>query len=344
MLALRTFVVFQKGVPGYPELEGQCGSVKAVLSGSGGTRYHIRVESSSIHYREVVVVNADVVRKATASEKPATRKITKGRPAGPSPGQKRLRDSTASPAVASTVPGGSAATQSLLSRRHKATEAWEGKGETRAADMEGEKESRADAPKEASVLEVALLQAGREAAVDAAAKRVPPEAKPASFPPEQPAVHRVWEVGGWVGTKEAKSQYWLGTAELRRLDVRSVGGGLDMGRPENFYNPKDLERMAILTHGADSYAAKSAKRAKRTAAAAAPRSPAPPPPAAAIAAAAPHPFRPVPYSAEWLKAKRARDWDAMRTASQSARDWVYSARMPANWEEPSSANGNIFVT
>ena len=60
---------------------------------------------------------------------------------------------------------------------------------------------------------------------------------------------RVWHVGGWVGTKETKSHYWLGTAKLRRLDVRSVGGGLGMGCPENFYNPQDLDRMAILTHG-----------------------------------------------------------------------------------------------
>ena len=79
-------------------------------------------------------------------------------------------------------------------------------------------------------------------------------------------MHRTSVVGDWIGTKEARSDYWLGTAELRQLAVRSVGGGVGCGRPEYFYNPDDLERMAILMHGQEGYFAKRAKRGKRAAA------------------------------------------------------------------------------
>lgn len=86
-----------------------------------------------------------------------------------------------------------------------------------------------------------------------------------SFPPVLPTVFRETHVGDWVGTQEAKSRYWLSTADLKKLDVRSLGGGVGIGRPQYFYDPEDLEKLAILTHGPAAYEVKRAKRAKRNA-------------------------------------------------------------------------------
>ena len=202
-----TCVVFKQAVAGYPDLLGASGRIEALMTGSAGTKYHVRVD----HRSEVVVVEARAVRKATKEEKQAANALV-AKIAG-----KRRREGT---------PAG---------------------------------------PTAAAVTTPVTAPAPPAPPPPAAAPPPPAKAEAPAFPPEHPTVYRTWEVGNWVGTKDAKSRYWLSTTDLRKLDVRSLGGGVGLGRPEYFYNPVHLERLAILTHGEAAYQAKRAKRAKRQA-------------------------------------------------------------------------------
>ena len=83
-----TCVVFKQAVAGYPDLLGASGRIEALMTGSAGTKYHVRVD----HRSEVVVVEARAVRKATKEEKQAANALVakiagkrrrEGTPAGP---------------------------------------------------------------------------------------------------------------------------------------------------------------------------------------------------------------------------------------------------------------------
>ena len=80
-----------------------------------------------------------------------------------------------------------------------------------------------------------------------------------------PKAYRTWDEGDWIGTKEAKQDFFLEPRDLASLDVKSVGGGVGCGRPSNFYNPEDLRRAAIHKFGEEGFKKKQAARDKRVA-------------------------------------------------------------------------------
>lgn len=80
-------------------------------------------------------------------------------------------------------------------------------------------------------------------------------------PPEPPSDLEI--LRNWVGTVDAKSEYFLMPEDLRSLDYQSLGGGVGIGAPSKFYNPKDLKAAAILKHGEAGFKSKQDARKKR---------------------------------------------------------------------------------
>lgn len=83
--------------------------------------------------------------------------------------------------------------------------------------------------------------------------------------PPEPVCYRTYNPGHWIGSTEAKKEYFLTPDDLRMLSVHSVGGGVGCGRPMAFYDPAELKRAAIRKHGQEGYANKQAAREKREA-------------------------------------------------------------------------------
>jgi len=98
--------------------------------------------------------------------------------------------------------------------------------------------------------------------------RMPPAAAAARPPsPEPEPLDEMFVLHNWVGTVEAKSDYFLTPDDLRSLkygvEMTSIGGGVGIGRPMNFYDPKALKAAAVRKHGEAGFKKKQEARKKR---------------------------------------------------------------------------------
>jgi hypothetical protein len=66
-----------------------------------------------------------------------------------------------------------------------------------------------------------------------------------------------------IGTADAKSDFFLTPADLRFLNVRTIGGGLGCGAPMKFYEPSELRVAAIRKYGEAGFQKKLESRQKR---------------------------------------------------------------------------------
>ena len=76
-------------------------------------------------------------------------------------------------------------------------------------------------------------------------------------------MNEMYVLHNWVGSTEAKSDFFLTSDDLRLLNVQSLGGGIGCGRPMNFYDPVELKAAAIRKHGEAGFAKKQESRTKR---------------------------------------------------------------------------------
>jgi hypothetical protein len=83
--------------------------------------------------------------------------------------------------------------------------------------------------------------------------------------PEPPQMNDMYVLHNWVGSTEAKSEYFLTPDDLRFLNYHSMGGGVGVGAPMKFYDPVELKAAAIRKHGDAGFASKRAARKKREA-------------------------------------------------------------------------------